>query len=360
MTGFRDVRVRCRLPAAACALLAVALTATGAGPRKDDKEKDAPAVAVVPTACPGNVFGDEVHEFKFRIDAQRASAGRVVWRVAAGTATVKAGEVAYTAAAGAPAAVTIAVAVPPVKDGVVLHTRLTLSVVEDKQAEPAAAFAQDLWVFPKDPFAGRTEWLKKLKITLYDPKGDTAKVFAAAKVPFEEARDVDAVAALKEGVLVVGEGLSFKDERGLSAALPKLAAAGLTVLILAPAGGEVVIPGVGGPAAEFGELSFRREIVRKLDKRLDPDGWPPDGKAVASSVVVKMGDDATAGVVEAGPGGWPWVEARARAGGGRWALCGLGVIAKWEAGPTPRFLFARMLEHLTDSETEQPKKENER
>lgn len=325
---------RFRLLAGACVILAAVLASAADEPKKDDKEKEKPAVAVAPTGAPGNVFGDEVHEFKFRVEVQRASKGRIAWRVAAGTATVKAGEVEYAATADAPAVVSIKVAVPPVKDGVVLHTRLTLSAIEDKQPKPVATYEQDLWVFPKDPFADRTEWVKKLKVTLYDPKGDTAKVLTAAKVPFEEARDVDAVIAVKEGVLLVGEGLSFKDERGLTAALHKLAADGRTVLILAPASGEVMIPGVGGPAAGFEDLSFRREIVRKLDKRLDPDGWPPDGKAVASSVVVKMGDDTTGGVVEAGPGGWPWVEARATAGKGRWALCGLGVIAKWDAGPT--------------------------
>ncbi len=343
--------------------VAVALLAAGAAavdePKKDDKEKGNEKSAVVtPTRVPGNVFGDEVSEFTFRLDTPRPIKGRIVWRVAAGTATVKTGEVEVAADAGKPSEFTIKIAVPPVKDGVIFHTRLTLSAVEDKELKPVATFERDLWVFPKDPFADRLEWLKKLKLTLYDPKGDTAKVFTAARVPFEEARDLDAVAAVKEGVLVVGEGLSFKDEKGLAAALHKLATGGLTVLVLAPAGGAVSIPGVVEPAAGLDELCFRRDIVRKLDKRLDPDGWAPDGKAVASSVVVKSGDDGASEVVPGGAG-WSWVEARAPTGKGRWALCGLGIVAKWEAGPTPRFLFARLLEHVTDSEPEQTKKENE-
>jgi hypothetical protein len=168
---------------------------------------------------------------------------------------------------------------------------------------------------------------------------------------------VDAVAELKEGVVIIGEGTSFKEEKGLAAELQKRAAAGLVVLVLAPKEGEVIVPGVGGPAGGLDNLTFRREIVRKLDKRLDPDGWLPDGKAVASTIAIKNGDDGVIGEVAAGPGGWPWIEANY--GKGRWAVCGLAIIAKWDAGPTPRFLFARMLEYLTDSETEKPKKENE-
>ena len=351
---------RLTLGAGVCAILVAALAFAGEQPKNDAKEKEKQPVVIKPTWIPGNVFGGEISEFKFKVEAMRASTGRVVWRIALGTATVKAGEVEYSATADAPADVTIKVAVPPVKDGVVIHTNLTLSVVEDKQPNAIASFEQDLWLFPKDPFLDRSEWLKKLKITLYDPKGDTAKILTAAKIPFDEARDVDAVANVNEGMVIVGEGISFKDERGLGATLHKLAAAGRTVLILAPSEGEVMIPGIGGPVVEYGELSFCREIVRKLDKRLDPDGWLPDGKVIASSVVVKTGEATAAGEVAAGTGGWPWIEARAQAGKGRWALCGLGIIAKWEAGPTPRFLFVRMLEYLTDLETEQPKKENKR
>jgi len=338
--------------------LAVAIWTATASSAQDAPKLEKPAVAIVPTRSPGNAFGDEVGEFEFRIEARRACKGRIVWRIAAGTATVKAGEVAFDAAANLPKPIAIKVNLPPIKDGVILATRLTLAAIEEDQIKPVATFEQNLWLFPKDPFADRVEWLKKLQITLYDPKGDTAKVLSEAKVPFEEARDLDALLATNAGLILVGEGLAFKDEKGLSATLHKLATAGRTVLILAPASGELAIPGIGGPIAGLRDLSFRSEIVRTLDERLDPDGWLPDGQAIASTVVVKMGEDSLGGEVAKGPGGWPWVEARATAGKGRWALCGLGIIAKWNAGPTPRFLFARMLEYLT--EPEQPKKENER
>jgi hypothetical protein len=343
-----------RLFACAGIVLAATVASLTADLKADDKDKEKPAAIIVPTRSPGNVFGDEESEFKFRVVTPRAVKGRVTWRLAEGTATIKTGEVDLNTNANAPADVSFKIAVPPVKDGVVLPTQLTLNVIEDNQTKPLASFAQDVWVFPKNAFADRSEWLKKLKITLYDPKGDTAKVLTAAMVPFEEARDVDAVAVVKEGVVIVGEGTSFKDERGLAGALLKLPIAGVVVLVLAPSSGEVLIPGVGGPAGGIEDMSFRREIVRKLDKRLDPNGWLPDGKVVASSVTVKMGEEAVGGEVAAGAGGWPWVEVRSDSGKGRWAFCGLGVIAKWDAGPTPRFLFVRMLEYLTDSETEKP------
>ena len=63
----------------------------------------------------------------------------------------------------------------------------------------------------------------------------------------------------------------------------------------------MIVPGIGGPAG-LEDLTFRREIVRKLDKRLDPDGWPPDGKVVASSVTIQEGRRRRRGRSDAGRG----------------------------------------------------------
>lgn len=353
-----------RLLVCACTIFAASMSIARDDPprgeKQNDKPKEKPAIDLIATRCPGNVFAEEEADFKFRIETQMAIKGRVVWRLASGTATVKSGEVDFNSNPKTPADVSVKVAVPPLKDGVILHTRLTLGVIEDQKNKAAVTFEQDVWIFPKDAFADRAEWLKKLKLALYDPKGETAKVFTAAKIPFEELRGVEGVLAQKGGMVIVGEGIAWKDEPWLGAALVKLASAGVTVLVLAPANGELVIPGLGGASAGVEEVSLRRTIVRTLDKRLDPEGWMPDGKAVACSVVVKNGEDTVTAEVTPGATGWPWIEARFPNGKGRWTFCGLGVIAKWEAGPTPRFFFARVLEYLTSSESEQPKKENER
>jgi hypothetical protein len=311
--------------------------------------------AIAPTRAPGNVFGGEDVELRFRVAGPRPEGGRAVWRVALGTATVKAGEVPLGAGD-----ITVKFAAPDVKDGIVLPLKLTLSVVAAGQASPAVTLEHDLTVFPRDPFAGRAGWLKGLDLRLFDPKGDTTKVLTAAKVPFEEVRTADALADVKAGVVVVGEGASFKDERGLGAALQKLAAGGVAVLVLAPADGELPVPGLGGPAGGFAEVALRREMVRRLDKRLDPDGWAGDGPTVARSLAVKAGDDGLVAEVAGGAGGWSWAETRQDPGQGRWLFCGLAVVAKWDAGPTPRFLFARMLEHLTGPEPGHPKTEDKR
>ncbi len=56
-------------------------------------------------------------------------------------------------------------------------------------------------------------------------------------------------------------------------------------------------------------------------------------------------------VVE-GDAGWPWLEVGFSAKRGKLIVCGFGLVKKWDAGPTPRFLLARLLDYMSiDSST---------
>jgi hypothetical protein len=312
------------------------------------ERKAKPDATITPRLASGNVFGGQETEYRLKVESSRPIQGRAIWRFAGGTATVAAGEAKLDVIPGKAASVTFKFQAPPVKEGVVLHTRLTVSAV-DGGRKTVAVHDQDVWVFPKDPFASRTEWLKKLKIGLYDPAGATAKLLTASNVPFDLARDIDILGARQDGLVIVGEGVSFREERGLAAVLERLAASGVPVLCLAPADGELAIPGIGGPAAHQRELSFHRDIARRLDKRFDLQGGDPTARTVASTIAVKPVEGSAVGVVLP-DGGWPWVETRNGSGEGLWAVCGLALVGRWEDGPAPRYLFVRMLEYLTQSD----------
>ena len=159
-------------------------------------------VTITPTRAYGNVFGGEEIEFKFRVDSAKAIKGRVVWRLAAGHRDRQGRRGRAGRRAQRPRGCRDQVRAPPeIKDGVVLHTKLTLSVVR-RRAGPSRSRPSNKTCGSSRKTRSRIarEWLKKLKINLYDPKGDTAKVFTAAKVPFEELQvGGRASAELKEG-----------------------------------------------------------------------------------------------------------------------------------------------------------------
>jgi hypothetical protein len=256
------------------------------------------------------------------------------------------------AALGGGAKAKMEITFPGVKPGVVLKTRLTISLVDDANGNAVATHEKTIRIFHPNPFADRAKVLKELKITLYDPDpaGKTTAALKGLEIPFEEEKNPAALADRKEGVLVIGEGVSFKDEPGLAEALIKAAAQGATVICLAPSAGTVPIPGAEQDHGE--EVSFfRRDVIKRLDKRLDDEAWG-GYKVVVSTVALKGVEGSVVGEVVAGPGGWPWLQVDYPKTKGRLIVCGFAVIDRWQASPTPRYLFAKLIEPAIAAEKE--------
>ena len=254
----------------------------------------------------------------------------------------------------------MALTLPPVRNGVVLEAKLTLSLVADKEEKAAASQEKTIWIFPEDPFYLHAKWLKELKVHLLDPEKKTLKVLEKAKVPFDEVGNVESIAELKEGVLLVGEGVSFKEYPALPELLIQAAARGLPVLCLAPAQGTLPIPGAekaGVPVP--GSLAWRRgDIIGEIDKRLDALSWS-GGEMIASTVSLKAEEGVVQGEI-ASAGGWPWMEVNYPETHGRLVICGFGIIRQWDASPTPRFLFERLLERVSEKPAKQSDTESDK
>jgi hypothetical protein len=293
-----------------------------------------------------NVFGGQDVEFLYRVTAPKAFAGRLAWRFASDGRTLARGEVKVGAGPGRPALVKLPLTMPTVKDGIVLKGSLTIEVFAGDT--PVASHGKALWVFPRDPFFGKTEWLKSLKLAVFDPEKKTAKVLTQHKISFEELGSIDSIPELKEGVLIIGEGLSLKDYPGLSETLVRASSRGLAVLCLAPSAGTVPIPGTKNAVLPPPHrLSLRRaDVIRSLDKRIDAEAWAT-GNTVVTSLVIRGDEGAVQGEVDAG--GWPWVEIAYGKPHGRLVFCGFGIMQAWDASPSPRFVFVRVLEHLTET-----------
>ena len=114
-----------------------------------------------------------------------------------------------------PAEVAFALKAPEVKEGVILESQLSVAAYAAGDEKAAAGHVKKVWIFPPDPFADRSQWLKGLKITLFDPERKTADVLEKAGVPFMFTKNPSALDELNEGLLVIGEGISWRDYRGL-------------------------------------------------------------------------------------------------------------------------------------------------
>jgi len=297
-------------------------------------------------------FGGRRAEFHCTVTAKASFKGRLSWSLTVGRRTLARGETSVAAGPRKVGTVEIQCDLPQVAEGVVMPAVLSVACYAPNARTPAASLAKSLWIFPDNPFASRSRWLKQLRIHLFDPAGKTRKVLRKQAIPFTETGNVDSLTAMDRGVLIIGEGTSLKEYRGLPRIMVQVAAKGIPVLCLAPSNGQFVLPGTERTdLPRPSRIAFRRaDVIRELDKRLDAGTWPPDGKLAAGGLALKSDRDRVIAQVVAGEAGWPWLEARFAGGRGKLIVCSFALIRKWDAGPTPRFLFARLLEYATADE----------
>lgn len=305
-------------------------------------------IALTPVEGWSTVFGDQQITWHFTVTGPGARAVKAGWTLAQGERPISRGEIPVQATNDKPASIAIPTTIPPVKPGAMLGLTLTVILLDDTNAELATGIKR-IWVYPTDPFADRTAWLKSLDLRLYDPDGATARRLDDANIPYTAVGNADALAEGEGGIALVGEGLSFDDYRALAGALVKAAAAGRPVLCLAPSGGAFPLPGSEGSEGDSpAHLSLRRaDIIAELDKHLDATAWPKS-TPVASALTLKASRDQVIGEVKPGAEGWSWLECRYPDAKSTLVVCGFGLMAHWEEGPTPRFLFARLLTYLND------------
>ncbi len=300
-----------------------------------------------------DLFGGQEARFHLAPGKEGASHIRLNWNLAVNQQVVARRETAVSTETTGTNTIEIALEIPATKDGVVLPAILTATLECEGQTEPTRA-EKRLWIFPQDPFTLKHEWLKNLSIRLFDPLGPTAKAFDSLKIPYDSVRSVDAIRSLDQGLLIVGEGVSFRDYRGLWDELQRAAERGLPTLCLAPSAGQIAVPIAGRDSSAPPEaLSFRRaDVITETDKRLDAQGWPPDNNIVASSVSVTGDRSGVVGEIEPGEKGWPWFEAHYGPARSALILCGFPVIQKWETTPAARYFLASLLERIGKTKEE--------
>lgn len=289
-----------------------------------------------------NVLADSRAEVEFTVQAPAAFRGRIAWTFseAATKRVLPNGRGQLVVKPGAKTK--FALDIPAVNPGVVLKAQLTVALVDDANGSVRATQDKGLWIFHADPFHGQAKELAEHKLIVYDPAGKTVAALNALKVPFEDEKNAAALADRKSGVVVIGEGVSFKDEAGLADTLVQLARRGATVICLAPSAGTLPIPGAEKDGGESISL-LRHDAIPRLDPRLDGLAWSNSTKIVASTIALRVIDGGVAGEVVEGPGGFPWFQVDYPQTKGRLTICGFALVAQWQASPTPRYLFARMI-----------------
>ncbi len=305
-------------------------------------------VALEPVEQCSTFFAESNTQLHYRIRSVDRYEGTVRWVLAANHRTIARGERAVATARRNPATVELSLRFPPLNDGVILPVQLTVIASHTADAPADAEATQTLWLFPKNPFEQQETWLKQLDLALFDPEKTTGSLLDDAEVPFRLVRSLGALAEVDHGLVLIGEGVSWRTQRGLPELLQELAAAGRPVLCLAPREGMMPLPKQGIGPGEAMAMTFRgSEIVARIDKRLDAGFWSAK-QPRPIGLALRLDIDRVVAEVAEESGGWPWLEIDYHAPSGRLVVCGFGLASHWDEGPTPRFLFARLLHYLSD------------
>ncbi len=330
---------------------------TGIMPLRAYGREPAASVSISP-GCSA-IFAGKRADFGCVVAGQRSFQGRVCWSLEIDGAVLRRGETAADFNAGAVNRIAIPLELPAAKPGVILPAVLSVSIVAAGQSRAAATRQKRLWIFPSNPFHDRSAWLRRLDVRLFDPQGDTQRAFQKAGIPFTRADNLDALAKLDGGLLMIGQGVSLDEYPGLAEVIVAAAARGEAVLCLAPSEGYFPLPGSENHQGFRPDGIFIRgaDVIRELDKRLDATDWPEDGRAAAVGFKICCCRGQAAALVDSSDENWPWLEIRFPTGRGRLLICGFDIVGKWENGPTPRYLLARLLEYLDKNESTSSKKE---
>jgi hypothetical protein len=300
-----------------------------------------------------NLEAEKEATVHLEIAAVKPFVGRVVWGLAIGNATIARGDSAIEVAVGGRKSLPIKIAAQSTRSGTFLEMKLAVATYMNGGRQSVASIERKYWVLPADPFADRRQWAKKLRAVLYDPKGSTAEILRKADFPFVEQRNLAALGELTEGTAILAEGLSWREEPGIEEVVWKLAERGVRVLCLAPTEGTFSVSGLSKKGRnDITRMTFAStDIIASWDGRLDAGTWSGGVPSVASRVSVQ-GEGTDAMAVFGPDRGWPWAEVRVGRRGAKQgvvAVCGFGVMRRWDEGPTPRHVFLRALESITEN-----------
>ena len=246
---------------------------------------------------------------------------------------------------------------PTLNESVALAAELQILWIEGGQTYRAK---RSITLYSDDTSSSRQMLFEQAVIQLFDPVGKTAERLDAHAIPYGVLSNLSAIDSTNKGIVLVGEGVSFRKQRQLAETLLLAAQRGLQVLCLAPSEGDFPLTiDDGKQQSRPRRLVFEQKaFVRHYDKRFDilPDPplfslTPHKDKPVISIKNVKNG--------------WSWLsmefeQAQPEQPAGRLILCGSRIVARWEIGPVPRYLFAHILQELTESSfTEEGQKNDE-
>jgi len=257
--------------------------------------------------------------------------------------------------------ISLLVALPELKPGVTMPAILKLSVVLDGKQH---TLQHDLHIYSEEPFVEQQEFLKQLRLQLYDPLGSTASILDENRIPYTRLRSLAAIDETTDGLILAGEGISLDKHDLLMSSLYAAASRGVPVLCLASSNGAWPMKLDAGGDLPLPELTLSREDwIRQFDKRFDSDHWQ-SGRSVSRTLELVAVNDQVEIQLSKRLSGWSWLRLKFPARQTRvpatdMIVCRMELIKSWNETPVPRYLLRHLFEELTPQSVDEKELGNE-
>ncbi len=243
-----------------------------------------------------------------------------------------------------------AIQLPTLNESVTLAAELQISWTEDGQTYRDK---RPITIYSDDPFSSKKKLFEQADIQLFDPIGKTAERLDAHEIPYAVLPNLNAIDSTNKGIVLVGEGVSLREQRQLAEALLLAAQRGLQVLCLAPLEGDFPLTVQSGNTRTQPSrvLLERDDFVYRYDKRFDSIArgslWVLTTKK--NAVIFRAGAAPDLDPLDS----WALLTcdfpARSEeTPGGRLIVCSAGIIQHWQTSPVPRYLFIHFVQELSD------------
>ncbi|MGA1871975.1 MAG: hypothetical protein ACMUJM_25955 [bacterium] len=213
------------------------------------------------------VFGGEEYVYHFHIKTDESIRGRAVWSLSYASKTITRGECLYKAGPSNAGIIKVRLDIPIVNEGVVMPVQFALALYQKGMKKAFVSWDDTRYIFSRDAFACDKEWLKSLKIGLFDPSEQTREVFEELNIPFVLQNTIEKLHEFEGALLVVGSGVDFSKYRSLWEAIIGLSVLQhVSVLVLAPQRGTVKVPGIAHDdrILEPDTIRFARRTIKMM------------------------------------------------------------------------------------------------
>ncbi len=279
-------------------------------------------------------FGDQTVKLIYSVQSTKSREVDLKWHVSRNQVVIASRQRTLKLLANRKTKTEIELELPKPRAGVPLELKLNI-VINSKPVHQRV-----LQIVSQNPLSGLNK-----QIILYDPAGETRKLFSANDVSHRLIHREVELADIRDSVILIGEGISWKKSRTLTQTIQECLQRNNQVICLRPEEGKISLTDLlDCDLGSAGQLQFSDiRIIQQLVPGILNSSLQMNGELKSQTLHLVGTRNGIFLEVQQNTIGWIWMEYHQPNLNSQFVVCMLPVVSKWNEGPLPRHLLASIL-----------------